>query len=133
MNEIGKLIPLQCYKSIDGSLIPMEVEKEVPFEIRRVFLIKDVPYDSYRADHASKVAYYVYVVCCGSVRLVISNGKKREEIVLDNSNKALIIPPLTWIRVDSFLNDAVLLVLSDHEYNPTDYISDRDEWLKMIQ
>ena len=54
--------------------------------------------------------------------------KKRRNYVLDNPEKALYIPELIWDEQIYQNEDSVLLVLSNTNYDPDDYIEDYEEF-----
>lgn len=67
----------------------------------------------------------------GKVRVNLEAlDKKQFEIVLDQPDKALVLPPLIWSSV-TFGKGAVLLVLADQAYDEHDYIRERAQFEAM--
>ena len=69
------------------------------------------------------------MVCTrGSVTLMVDDGDRREEHVLDSPTRAVHVPPMIWAAQYQFSKDACLLVLASHGYDDGDYIRDYAEW-----
>jgi len=56
------------------------------------------------------------------VTVICDDGKKRRNYVLNEPNKALLIPEMIWDEQIYKSQDSVLLVLANTLYNPSDYI-----------
>jgi hypothetical protein len=63
--------------------------------------------------------------------LDVSDGTRSETFVLDDPNRGLYLPAMTWIRLYDFQPDTVALVLCDREYHPEHVIRDWDEYLRL--
>lgn len=61
--------------------------------------------------------------------MVMDNGKHKEEVWLEVSNKGLRIPPLVWHEMHDFSEDCLLLVLASDYYDESDYIRDYKDFL----
>ncbi len=118
---MAHLINLKTVTDHRGSLTV--IEKILPFDIKRVFYIYDVK--SKRGEHRQKITTQALIALSGSVEIFCNNGKKQESFVLNNPGQCLIVPPEDWHSMDKFSNGSVLLVLSSHEYDPQDIISER--------
>lgn len=64
--------------------------------------------------------------------MVMDNGKHKEEVWLEGSNKGLRIPPLVWHEMHDFSEDCLLLVLASDYYDESDYIRSYDDFLKEV-
>jgi dTDP-4-dehydrorhamnose 3,5-epimerase-like enzyme len=60
---------------------------------------------------------------------VLDNGKKREEIILDNPNEGLFIEGLIWREMKNFSKDCVLVVIASEHYDEEDYIRDYQKFI----
>lgn len=112
-----------------GSLVALESAKNIPFEIKRVYYIFGTDSDTARGFHAHKKLQQVAICLSGKCRMVLDDGKKREEIWLDSPNKGLNIGNL-WHEMHDFTPDCVLLVLASEHYDESDYIRDYDQYQK---
>lgn len=115
-----------------GSLIALEGNKEIPFDIKRAYYIFGTKDQVARGFHAHKNLTQVLICVSGSCRVVLDNGKKKEEVVLDTPSQGLVIRDLTWREMHDFSSDCVLLVLASAPYDESDYIRSYDEFLEYV-
>lgn len=130
------LIKTISFKSLGddrGSLVALEENNNVPFEIKRLYYIFNTKQGVARGFHAHKQLKQLAVCVSGSCRIILDNGKQKEEIVLDNPEIGLIIEDLTWREMHDFSADCVLLVLANDFYDEADYIRDYDEFLNVVK
>lgn len=116
-----------------GSLAVGEVSRDVPFTPQRWFTVYSVPSVETRGQHAHKRCEQVLVAVAGSLRVVVDDGREREELVLDRRTSALYMPAMIWGIQYGFSPDAVLLVLASEPYDPDDYIRDYAEFLELAR
>jgi dTDP-4-dehydrorhamnose 3,5-epimerase-like enzyme len=115
-----------------GSLIAIEEGYNAPFEIKRVYYIFDTKEGVERGFHAHINLKQLCIVVKGSCTFVVDNGIKREEILLDNPNKGLLIEGLIWREMKDFSEDCVLVVLASEHYDESDYIRDYKKFKKEV-
>lgn len=112
-----------------GRLFAVEGGLDVPFEIRRVFVICDVPAGAVRGEHA--YLHRELVLCTrGRCRIRVWDGEHETDDVLDGADEGILIPEMTWRTLYDFSPDCSLTVLSDANYDPADYIFDRELFLR---
>jgi dTDP-4-dehydrorhamnose 3,5-epimerase-like enzyme len=63
------------------------------------------------------------------VEVVLDDGDNTFTFVLKNSYQAIQVPSGYWRTLKNFSVDAVLVVLASNEYEESDYIRDRSEFL----
>lgn len=114
-----------------GSLVAMEAHKTVPFDIKRVYYIFGTKVGVSRGFHAHRALQQVAVCVTGKCRMVLDDGRQREEIWLDSPMKGLLIGDLVWREMHDFSADCVLLVLASECYDEKDYIRNYDEFRQM--
>ena len=117
---------------IRGDLVFGEFEKTVPFIAKRFFVITNVPSLQVRGEHAHSKCHQFLVCTKGSCSVVIDDGKNREEVILDQPNKGVYLPPMTWGVQYKYTSDAVLLVFASDYYDNSDYIRDYDKFLALV-
>lgn len=115
-----------------GNLSFVEGGRHVPFSIRRVFYIYDVPGGETRGGHAHRECAEVIVAVSGSFDLIITNGSQESRVTLNRANTAAYIPPGSWITMPNFTTGTVLLALTSHEFEESDYIRDYDAYLRYV-
>ena len=115
-----------------GSLVALEAEKTVPFPIKRVYYIFGTNAGVSRGFHAHKKLQQVALCITGQCRMILDDGRQRNEVWLDSPNKGLIIGDLVWREMHDFSEDCVLLVLASEHYDEADYIRDYDEFKNQV-
>lgn len=115
-----------------GMLTHAEIQTHVPFEVRRFFLVYEVQNKEIRGEHAHRRNQQFLICVHGSVHAMFDDGRSREELVLDQPNVGLYMPPMIWGTQYRYSEDAVLLVLASHHYDPADYIRDYDEFVAAL-
>lgn len=113
-----------------GKLIALESFKEIPFDIKRVYYIFDTKQEVARGFHAHKNLSQVLICVKGSCRILLDNGKVKENFLLTSPNQGILIKDLIWREMHDFSEDCVLLVLASNYYDESDYIRDYDKFLK---
>lgn len=121
---------LQLPKILDprGNLTFIENGAQVPFDIQRAYWIYDVPAGEERHGHAFRTASEFIVALSGSFDVVIDTGIGEQRFSLGRSFYGLLVPPMTWRRIDNFSTNSVALVLSSTPYEEADYIRDYNQW-----
>lgn len=112
-----------------GSLISLEANKQIPFAIKRVYYIYGTEKEIARGFHAHKQLQQVAVCVAGKCRMILDDGKKREEMWLNSPAKGLLIEDMVWREMHDFSEDCVLLVLASEHYDEADYIRDYESFL----
>lgn len=115
-----------------GSLIALEEGKEIPFEIKRVYYIFDTKDGVRRGYHAHKNLSQILVCVKGSCKVLLDDGKSKEEVLLSSPSLGLLIKDLVWREMFDFSSDCVLMVLADKHYDEKDYVRSYDDFLKLI-
>lgn len=115
-----------------GSLVALEGQKTVPFSIRRVYYMFDTKADVSRGFHAHRHLLQVAVCVTGSCRMVLDDGRSREEAVLDSPIRGLFIRNMIWREMYDFTPDCVLLVLASEHYDEADYLRSYDQFLEAV-
>jgi dTDP-4-dehydrorhamnose 3,5-epimerase-like enzyme len=115
-----------------GSLVAIEEFKNIPFSIERVYYIFNTKKGVSRGFHSHKKLQQLAVCVTGKCRMVLDNGKKREEVWLDSPTKGLLIGNNTWREMHDFSSDCVLVVLASEPFNESDYIRSYEDFKEMV-
>ena len=110
----------------DGWLVALEAQKNIPFPIKRVYYIFGTGAGVRRGKHAHHALQQLMVCLAGSCKVLLDDGRQREEVQLASNRQGLFIDPLVWHEMFAFSSDCVLLVLADGWYDIADYIRDYD-------
>ena len=115
-----------------GSLVALEGNRSVPFDIKRVYYIYSTKEGVSRGFHAHHNLKQVAVCLAGSCRFILDDGKEKEEVILDNAVKGLLVDNFIWHEMYDLSSDCVLMVLASDYYDESDYIRDYQTFLKTI-
>lgn len=126
-----QLVRFPVYEDLRGSLTVGEFPKEVPFLPKRYFMTFGIPTAEVRGEHAHHKLQQFLVCVAGNCSVVVDDGSKREEFLLNGPELGLYLPPMVWGIQYKFSSDAVLLVFASDPYDSKDYIRDYDEFLKL--
>jgi len=123
---------IQFHKHGDhgGMLVALEQERNVPFEIRRVYYVYATEPNVHRGRHAHRHLKQLAVAVRGSVTILLDDGTGPVEVLLDDPSQGLLLGDMVWRELYGFSEDCVLMVLADQFYDPADYITDYDEFLR---
>lgn len=125
-----QLIPINKITESDGNLCVVETSKEIPFEVKRVFWIQNVPENGVRGNHANRVSDYIYICLQGSVFVHTDDGYEKKDFYLKGSDRGLYLPKATWMQIQNFSKDALLLVLASKPYKKEDYYNNYEIFLR---
>lgn len=115
-----------------GGLVALEIgiKKPIPFEIQRVYYIHRTEPGVSRGFHAHRNLRQVAICVAGRCRIVLDDGRSREEAWLDSPLRGLLIQNLTWRELHDFSPDCVVLVLASEHYDDADYIRSYPQFLE---
>lgn len=128
-----RLYEMPLIHDLRGSLSVGEIGAQLPFTPQRYFIVFDVPSKEIRGEHAHKTLHQFLLCVKGTCAIVVDDGVRREELVLDRPNLGVHVPPLTWTTHYRYSPDAVLLVLASAPYENDDYIRNYDEFLQAVR
>lgn len=114
---------------IRGSLTVGEFDREIPFVPLRYFMVFDVPSRETRGEHAHRECHQFLICVRGSCAVLVDDGARRSEVVLDSPAIGIHLPPMTWGTQYKYTRDAVLLVFASHHYDNADYIRNYDAFV----
>jgi acetyltransferase-like isoleucine patch superfamily enzyme len=119
---------MRLVRDLRGSLTAGEFAEELPFQPQRYFIVYDVPTQEVRGEHAHRKCHQFLICLRGSVSILLDNGRKRREVILDRVDIGLHMPPMIWGTQYRYTTDAALLVFASHPYDPSDYIRTYEEF-----
>lgn len=125
----GALYLMRRVVDARGSLTVGEVPTEVPFAPARYFAVFGVPSVELRGEHAHKRCQQFLICLHGSCRVLLDDGSKRCEVVLDRPDMGVFMPEMIWGTQYRYSPDAVLLVFASRHYEADDYLRTYDDFL----
>jgi acetyltransferase-like isoleucine patch superfamily enzyme/dTDP-4-dehydrorhamnose 3,5-epimerase-like enzyme len=127
-----KLDKLPLISDIRGDLSVAEFERVIPFQAKRYFLVFNVPGKHVRGEHAHKKCEQYLICVKGSIKVMVDDGKNREEYLLNSPNLGLFIPNMIWATQYHYSSDAILLVFASDYYDTADYIRDYQSYFYLV-
>ncbi|MDG9883148.1 WxcM-like domain-containing protein [Pseudomonas putida CSV86] len=131
MNLIN-LVEVQVLGDDRGHLSVLEANKNIPFDIRRVYYLTGTQPGVARGFHAHKELEQMAVCVAGSCRMIMDDGLRSEEVILDSPAKVLHVGKMVWHEMHDFTEDCVLLVLANDYYDESDYIRNYEQFLQAV-
>lgn len=116
-----------------GLLSFFEANKDIPFGIKRIYYIYQVPTGVKRGGHAHRALSQILFCPYGQIRIVLNDGIEKEEVVLDEPSKGLIISNGIWHDMIWENDNSVLCVAASDYYDENDYIRDYNEFIKLVK
>ncbi|NCP88395.1 MAG: hypothetical protein CO094_09840 [Anaerolineae bacterium CG_4_9_14_3_um_filter_57_17] len=128
----AKLYLLSILRGERGGLSFAELGQNLLFLPKRYFLIFDVPGKEIRGEHAHRQCQQFLVCVKGQCAVVVDDGQRRAEVLLNQPNLGLYLPPMVWGVQCNYSPDAVLLVFASRPYEAEDYIRDYEQFLREV-
>ena len=129
---ITKLEEFKVLGDHRGQLVALEANKQIPFDVKRVFYIYGTQEGVPRGNHSHYKTKQFLVAVNGSCKVTLDNGKEKETFDLNKPNLGLFQDALIWGTMHDFSSDCVLMVLANEYYDASDYITDYDKFLEVV-
>ena len=124
-----QFLPFQEIRDMRGTLTVCQWNEQLPFVPRRVFFMHGVPNENVRGAHAHKECVQALVCINGRVNVLLDDGRRREEFVLESSGVGLVIPAGVWATQYRYSPNSILAVFASHDYDADDYLRDYEDFL----
>src|SRR5262249_20154195 len=128
----SRLFHVRRAQDIRGQIAALEFGLDLPFEPARMFAVFGVPSTRVRGEHAHRECHQALICSGGRVRVAADEGGRLEGVVRARPDIGLYIPPKVWASQYAFTDDAVLVVLASHPYDPHDYVRDYREYRRLV-
>jgi hypothetical protein len=101
-----------------GLLRIFEKGATIPFALKRCFVISHVPKGKARAEHVVPCDIFLTALT-GACRLTVQTTRREATMALSYRRDGVLVPKGTWLRLDRFSSDAVVLVCASQMHRPT--------------
>jgi hypothetical protein len=114
-----------------GTLTFAQEGDSIPFPVKRFFALYDLAPGAMRGGHAHRAQHQLLIMMAGAATVTVDNGAARTAVRLERPNQALYAPPMLWLDLDGFTPGAACLILTSDVYSETDYVRNRDEFIRL--
>lgn len=114
------ILKLPTFTDARGSLTVME--GALPFNVVRSYWIFGADGQT-RGGHRHRHTQQALVAISGAVTIYMNDGKHIENVLLEHPGDCLIVQPKDWHTM-TFGAGSVLLVMSSHAYDRSEYIDE---------
>jgi len=123
-----RFLKLKKFKRKSGTLIPINFNKKFPIKVKRIFYIY-AKKNSARGDHAHKKLTQIFIPIFGTTKLIVTKNGLEKNYILDcKKNKAILVPPMIWCRLEFIKKNSIILVACNDTYKFSDYIETLKEF-----
>ena len=124
-------IALPYHDDSGGSLTVLERATEIPFDVRRAYLITEVPSGATRGSRAKVRASELFVCASGAVTVRVEDEHSTRSVPLSARSGALLVPPMLWVELRSFVPGTVIVVFTNADERDPDreHLRDHRAWL----
>lgn len=126
-----RIIELPKFLDARGNLSFAQNNTHIPFEIKRTYWLYDVPGGESRGGHAYRETEEFVIALSGSFDVIVDDGNEKKTFHLNRSYYGLYIPKGMWREMDNFSTNSLALEFASTKYDPSDYIRDYDDFLKL--
>lgn len=113
-----------------GTLTAVEALSDIPFEIRRIFYMHHV--SGNRGGHAHRDTDQLVIGIAGKHVIEVKDAHHSQRFVLDDPNRGLYLPRMTFTSLTDFSEGAVALVLASSHYDRGKSIRTFEEYLAAL-
>jgi hypothetical protein len=125
--EKFKRIKIPTHEDSRGSLSVVEIKDFVDWTPKRVYYVTSVKAD--RGGHAVRGEKKIYVCMQGEMTARIHDGKKWHEFQMHGPDDAIVMNETCWREFKDFSFGAVLMAISNMNYEKDKYIYDFEEFV----
>lgn len=99
---------------------------QIPFKIARIYFICEPKKGLLRGKHAHYKNQQILFCIRGKVRILLDDGKRREEYLMTKPEEGIFLDKLIWHEMLDMDENTVLLVLASRKFEAGDYIRNYD-------
>ena len=125
---MAQLLQLNSFSSENGNLTILE--NILPHDVKRLFYIYGAG-GKIRGGHRHKAAWNALTCVAGECKVYLHDGFREQIFSLDSPTQCLVIEPGDWHQMYDFSENAILLGISDENYDKDDYVFEQYEKLQL--
>lgn len=105
---------------------------QIPFPIKRVYYMVQSAPNLPRGYHTHKKLDQVFFCIQGSMKMILDDGTKREEIVLNDPGVGIRLKPMVWHEMHDIDEKTVMLIFASDYYHESDYIRSYKDFMEVV-
>ena len=121
---------LKRFRDVRGDLLPLNFS-DLPFTPKRIFIVTRVPKGVKRGDHAHYTTKQLLICLKGVINVELFDGVQSFESTLEEG-ESIYVPEMMWDSQVFKTGEDILMVLASTDYDPSDYITDREKFKSII-
>jgi len=129
--KIVEKINIPTFSDERGDLSVMELKNFIDWEVKRIYYATSTK--KMRGGHAFIGEKKLYVCAQGSMVGKFHDGESWQEIALNGPGEGVQVGGLCWREFDGFSEGAVLLCVSNLNYESEKYITEFGQFLEYYQ
>jgi dTDP-4-dehydrorhamnose 3,5-epimerase-like enzyme len=114
-----------------GTLTAIEATRDIPFAVQRIFYMHHISAD--RGGHAHRDTDQVVIGISGRHVVEVKDAQRSLRFVLDDPNKGLYLPRMTFTSLVEFSDGAVSLVLASTHYDRARSLRTFEDYLAALE
>jgi len=130
-SSLVEYIALQVIKD-DCIMCVAQHPNQIPFPIKRVYYMVQSSPDLPRGYHTHKELDQVFFCIQGSMRMVLDDGKTREEVTLNDPSIGIRLKPMIWHEMHDIKENTIMLIFASDVYKESDYIRTLKEFMEVV-
>lgn len=134
LRQLPQIIDLP-YHSSDRGVLTILHQDNFPFDVRRSFIVDVLKTGERRGNHAHLLTKQFIIPLNGSFKVYLTgtDGEEYTYSLLYGTSKGIYIPNFYWTVIEAIeqdLDNHIFIVLTSEEYDPSDYIRDKESFLQ---
>jgi len=109
------------YGKIEDNDTTLTIFEKFPFPIKRIYYMQGMCTEEIRGKHKHKKNRQILICVHGSCTILIEYN-----LIKVHQDDYIILEPDDWHEMFDFTPDCILLVLASEEYDPDDYIREKN-------
>lgn len=127
-NGLGKALLIGDQRGLMGVIN----QNQLPFPVQRMFWLANVRSGESRGGHAHRRCRQLVVCAAGSVTCRTESRTFGEESRKMTTGDMYELNTMTWLMLDDFSSDCVVIVLASEPYDESEYVRDYEIFRREI-
>lgn len=127
------LMPMETHDDWRGRLAVLTNGIPKGFTIERVYYVQGLAGGQERGAHAHRIQSQILFVLNGEISVTLEDQHSTYSIEMDSHSDGILMGPVIWCTIKSMRDGSAYLIFANGLYDPSEYITDYDEFKKIRQ